>query len=78
MQAMNPYSRASQNGIVGERIAESILNVPVDHTAVIDITMPRGHPIEIKTCQAWVKTAHTGNRRRRGRYNIVGIQHRTL
>ena len=78
MQALNPYSRASHNGVVGERIAESILNVPVDPTAVIDITMPRGRPIEVKTCQVWVKTAHTENHRRRGRYNLVGIQHRTL
>ena len=78
MQAMNSYTRASQNGLAGERIAESILNVPVDHTAIIDITPSRGHPIEIKTCQAWVKTAHTENCRRRGRYNLDGIQHRAL
>ncbi len=78
MQVLNPYSRAYHNGIAGERIAESILNVPVDPTAVIDITMPRGRPIEVKTCQAWVKTAHTNNRRRRGRYNLIGTQHRAL
>lgn len=78
MQVLNPYSRASQNGLVGERIAETILNVTVDHDAIIDITPSRGQPIEIKTCQAWVKTAHTGNRRRRGRYNLDGIQHRAL
>ncbi len=78
MQALNQYSRASNNGVAGERIAESILNVPVDPTAVIDITIPRGRPIEVKTCQAWVKTAHTDNRRRRGRYNLIGTQHRTL
>lgn len=78
MQALNPYSRASHNGLAGERIAESILNVPVDPTAVIDITPSRGYPIEIKTCQAWVKTAHTDNNRRRGRYNLVGTQHRAL
>ena len=75
---LNPYSRASQNGLAGERIAETILNVTVDHCAIIDIIPSRGHPIEIKTCQAWVKTAHTGNRRRRGRYNLVGTQHRAL
>ena len=78
MQVLNSYSRASQNGIAGERIAESILNVPVDPTSVIDITPPGGSPIEVKTCQAWVKTAHTDNHRRRGRYNLVGTQHRTL
>ena len=78
MQAMNSYTRASHNGITGERIAESILNTPVDPTAVIDISMPRGRPIEVKTCQAWVRTSHTGNHRRRGRYNLVGIQHRAL
>lgn len=78
MQAMNSYSRASHNGIEGERIAESILNVIVDSTAVIDINPPRGRPIEVKTCQAWVKTAHTENGRRRGRYNLVGTQHRAL
>ena len=78
MQAMNSYTRASHNGITGERIAETILNVTVDHDAVIDITPSRGHPVEIKTCQAWVKTAHTDNRRRRGRYNLVGTQHRAL
>ena len=78
MQAMNSYTRASHNGITGERIAETILNVTVDHDAVIDITPSRGHPVEIKTCQAWVKTAHTDNQRRRGRYNLVGTQHRAL
>ena len=78
MQVMNQYSRATHNGIVGERTAETILNVLVDPTAVIDITPPRGPPVEVKTCQAWVKTAHTDNRRRRGRYNLDGIQHRAL
>ena len=78
MQAMNSYTRASHNGIAGERIAESILNVPVNPTAVIDISIPRGRPIEVKTCQAWVRTAHTDNQRRRGRYNLVGTQHRAL
>mgnify|MGYP003615722101 CR=1 FL=1 len=78
MQVLNPYTRASQNGHVGERIAEAILNVTVDPTAVIDIAPPRGPPVEVKTCQAWVKTAHTDNRRRRGRYNLVGTQHRAL
>ena len=75
---MNSYTRASHNGIAGERIAESILNVPVNPTAVIDISIPRGRPIEVKTCQAWVRTAHTDNQRRRGRYNLVGTQHRAL
>lgn len=78
MQVLNPYSRASQNGLAGERIAESILNTHVDPTAVIDIIPPGGSPIEVKTCQAWVKTAHTDNHRRRGRYNLVGTQHRAL
>ena len=78
MQALNQYSRATHNGIVGERVAESILNLPVDSTAVIDINPPQGPPIEVKTCQAWVKTAHTDNRRRRGRYNLIGTQHREL
>ena len=78
MQAMNSYTRASQNGLAGERIAESILNIPVDHIAVLDIAPTRGHPIEVKTCQAWIKTAHTENGRRRGRYNLVGTQHRAL
>lgn len=78
MQALNHYSRASQNGLAGERIAESILNVPVDPIAVLDITPHRGCPIEVKTCQAWVKTVHTDNRRRRGRYNLIGTQHRAL
>ena len=78
MQAMNSYTRASHNGLAGERIVESILNVPVDPTAVIDIIPPGGSPIEVKTCQAWVKTAHTDNHRRRGRYNLVGTQHRAL
>lgn len=78
MQAMNSYTRASHNGITGERIAESILNVTVDPTSVIDIIPPRGSPIEVKTCQAWVRTAHTDNRRRRGRYNLIGTQHRAL
>lgn len=78
MQAMNSYTRASRNGIVGERIVESILNIPVDPIAVLDIATPRGRPVEVKTCQAWVKTAHTDNQRRRGRYNLVGTQHRAL
>ena len=78
MQAMNSYTRASHNGITGERIAESILNVTVNPIASLDITTPRGLPIEVKTCQAWVKTAHTDNHRRRGRYNLVGTQHRAL
>ena len=78
MQVLNSYSRASQNGIAGERIAESILNVTVNPIASLDITTPRGLPIEVKTCQAWVKTAHTDNYRRRGRYNLVGTQHRAL
>lgn len=78
MQAMNSYTRASHNGITGERIAESILNVMVNPIGALDITTPRGPPVEVKTCQAWVKTAHTDNRRRRGRYNLVGIQHRAL
>lgn len=78
MQALNPYSRASQNGIVGERIAETILNVTVDPIAVLDISPAHGGPVEVKTCQAWVRTAHTDNHRRRGRYNLDGIQHRAL
>ena len=78
MQVMNQYSRATHNGIVGERVAESILNLPVDPTAILDITPSRGPPVEVKTCQAWVKTAHTDNRRRRGRYNLIGTQHRKL
>ena len=78
MQTLNQYSRATHNGIVGERVAESILNLPVNSTAVIDINPPQGPPVEVKTCQAWVKTAHTDNRRRRGRYNLIGTQHREL
>ena len=78
MQALNQYSRAANNGIVGERAVETILNVTVDPTAVIDINPPRGPPVEVKTCQAWVKTVHTENRRRRGRYNLIGTQHREL
>jgi len=78
MQALNQYSRATHNGIVGERVAESILNLPVDSTAVIDINPPEGPTVEVKTCQAWVKTVHTDNRRRRGRYNLIGTQHREL
>ena len=78
MQAMNPYSRAYDNGIVGERIAESILHLPVDSTAILDITPTQGPPIEVKTCQKWVKTEHTSKRRRRGRFNLVGSQHRAL
>lgn len=78
MQAINPYSRAHDNGIVGERIAEFILQLPVDSTAILDINPPRGPPIEVKTCQTWVKTEHTSKQRRRGRFNIVGDQHRAL
>ena len=78
MQALNPYSRASRNGLAGERIAESILNVPVDPIAIVDISPAHGGPVEVKTCQAWVKTAHTDNHRRRGRYNLIGTQHRAL
>lgn len=78
MQAINPYSRAYDNGITGERIAESILNLPVDSTAILDIIPPRGPPIEIKTCQMWVKTEHTSKQRRRGRFNLAGHQHRAL
>ncbi len=78
MQVMNQYSRSTHNGIVGERAAETILKVSVDTTALLDITPPRGPPVEVKTCQAWVKTAHTDNRRRRGRYNLIGNQHRAL
>ena len=78
MQAINQYSRAAHNGIVGERVAESILNVIVDPTAVIDINPPQGPPVEVKTCQVWVKTAHTDNRRRRGRYNLIATKHREL
>ncbi|MCK9326908.1 MAG: hypothetical protein M0P69_15560 [Bacteroidales bacterium] len=78
MQALNHYSRASRNGLAGERIAETILNAPVDPIGLLDITTPRGRPIEVKTCQAWVKTEHTDNYRRRGRYNLIGIQHRAL
>lgn len=78
MQALNQYSRAAQNGIVGERVAESILNLPVDPTDILDINPPQGPPVEVKTCQAWVKTVHTDNRRRRGRYNLIGTQHRAL
>ena len=78
MQALNQYSRATHNGIVGERVAESILNLPVDPNAVIDISPPRGRPIEVKTCQGWVRTSHSDNQRRRGRYNLIGTQHRAL
>jgi hypothetical protein len=78
MQAINPYSRAYDNGITGERIAESILNLPVNSTAILDIVPPRGPAIEVKTCQIWVKTEHTSNNRRRGRFNLVGSQHRAL
>ena len=78
MKAMNPYSRASHNGVIGESIAESILNVTVNPIAALDINPTGGPPVEVKTCQAWVRTKHTDNHRRRGRYNLVGGQHRAL
>lgn len=78
MQVLNSYSRASHNGIVGESIAESILNVPVNSNAILDIIPTQGPPVEVKTCQAWIKTEHTSNNRRRGRFNLIGCQHRTL
>ena len=78
MKAINPYSRAYDNGIVGERIAESILQLPVNSSAILDIIPSRGPPIEVKTCQIWVKTEHTSKQRRRGRFNLAGYQHRAL
>lgn len=78
MQVLNSYSRASQNGLAGERIAESLLKVPVDPIGILDIIPTQGPPIEVKACQAWVKTEHTSNYRRRGRYNLIGTQHRAL
>ena len=78
MQVLNSYARASYNGNVGESIAESILHLPVNPIAILDIVPNQGPPVEVKTCQAWVKTEHTSNYRRRGRFNLVGSQHRTL
>ena len=78
MEAVNSYLRASHHGTVGERIAESILNLPVNPIAILDIVPNQGPPVEVKTCQAWVKTEHTSNNRRRGRFNLVGSQHRAL
>ena len=78
MQVLNSYSRASLNGTVGESVAESILHLPVNPTAILDIVPSQGPPVEVKTCQAWVKTEHTSNYRRRGRFNLVGSQHRAL
>jgi len=78
MQVLNSYSRANYNGIVGESIAESILHLPVNPTSILDIIPPQGPPVEVKTCQVWVRTAHTDNQRRRGRFNLVGSQHRAL
>jgi hypothetical protein len=78
MQVANSYLRASYNGTVGESIAESILHLPVNPIAILDIIPPQGPPVEVKTCQAWIKTEHTSNYRRRGRFNLVGSQHRTL
>ena len=78
MEATNPYSRAKSNGLIGESIAESILNVSVDSSAILDMNPTGGSPIEVKTCQAWVRTEHTVTHRRRGRYNLVGGQHRAL
>jgi len=78
MQLVNSYLRASYNGTVGESIAESILHLPVNPAAILDIVPNQGPPVEVKTCQAWIKTEHTSNYRRRGRFNLVGSQHRTL
>ena len=78
MEAVNSYLRASHHGTVGESVAESILNLPVNPIAILDIIPPQGPPVEVKTCQIWVKTEHTSNNRRRGRFNLVGSQHRTL
>lgn len=78
MQVLNSYSRANLNGTVGESIAESILHLPVNPIAILDIVPPQGPPVEVKTCQAWIKTEHTSNYRRRGRFNLVGSQHRAL
>ena len=78
MQVLNSYSRANLNGTVGESIAASILHLPVNPTAILDIVPNQGPPVEVKTCQMWVKTVHTDNQRRRGRFNLVGSQHRTL
>ena len=78
MQVLNSYSRANYNGSVGESIAESILHLPVNPTSILDIIPPQGPPVEVKTCQVWVRTAHTDNQRRRGRFNLVGSQHRAL
>ena len=78
MQVLNSYVRACHNGTVGENIAASILHLPVNPTAILDIIPPQGPPVEVKTCQAWVRTVHTDNQRRRGRFNLVGSQHRAL
>ena len=78
MQVLNSYARACYNGTVGESIAASILHLPVNPTAILDIVPNQGPPVEVKTCQAWVRTVHTDNQRRRGRFNLVGSQHRAL
>ena len=78
MEAVNSYLRAYHHGAVGESVAESILNLPVNPIAILDIVPNQGPPVEVKTCQAWVKTEHTSNNRRRGRFNLVGSQHRAL
>lgn len=78
MEAVNSYLRAYHNGNVGESIAESILHLPVNPIAILDIVPPQGPPVEVKTCQIWIKTEHTSNNRRRGRFNLVGSQHRAL
>ena len=78
MEVANSYLRASHHGTVGESIAASILNLPVNPIAILDIVPNQGPPVEVKTCQAWVKTEHTSNNRRRGRFNLVGKQHRAL
>ena len=78
MEAMNQYSKASYNGVAGERCAEQLFSVEVDTMSPIDMITPSGCPVEVKTCARWIESAYTSTRRRRGRFVFSSAQHARL
>ena len=78
MEALNRYSRAARNGAIGEETAEGLLSTHVSVYDPIDILLPDGLPVEVKTCSRWIGSAHTSTRRRRGRFIFSVAQHKQL
>lgn len=78
MEVLNQYAKASNDGVIGENVAERLLSCEVSPAAPIDLILPDGMPVEVKACARWIGTAHTSTGRRRGRFVFMASQHRRL